>query len=369
MKKFLIYILILVFPFLIIIPFAIYFLSISGELMVFESYIHRLEKGQLWGLAYSAYDREYKFFMTEELKPDIVELGTSRSLQVDDNIFRKNYTFYNAGNAIQNPQDYLEFVKQLSYNPKLIIIDVNHFFFNSNAEKWPKMVYKKPQLTGQSILQNCSDFYSDLFKGKIVLDSMSVKNHIGMRAIMLDDGFSRSGFYNYGSTIKNPPKAVDYNMGNTLQLINARTDRYQHCNQIDRETIDNYVSFINECKKRKIMVLGFIPPFAHKVIDAMKKDGNYKYIDQIYDNLHPYFDGNTQFLYDYTDATKVGGEDYDFIDGHHAGVIVDNLIFKDIISKNKILANFFVTPEQIDSINLEYGNLHPKFHNLPSVIQ
>ena len=99
----------------------------------------------------------------------------------------------------------------------------------------------------------------------------------------------------------------------------------------------------------------------------MKKDGNYQYVLQIYDKLQPLFDRQNFFLFDYTDATKVGGEDYNFIDGFHAGVIVDNLIFKDIISKNEFLSDFFIMPEQIDSINKEYEKVHPRFHDLPSL--
>ncbi len=335
--------------------------------MPFDSYIHRLEKNQLWGLAYNYYDREYKFFMTEYLKPDIVELGTSRSMQVDENIFNKKYSFYNAGGAVQNSEDFLEFVKNLNYTPTLIIIDINQFFFNPNSDKSPKAVYKKPQINVQSVIKGSFSFYGDLIRGKIDFGRLAGNDNIGMLARMKDDGFTRTGFYNYGRIMNDFRAAEDYNIENTMSRIKAHNRRFQPCNVVDMTVVSHIDSFLKECKKRGIMVMGFLPPFAHKTNEAMKKDGNYQYVSQIYDKLLPYFDVESQFIYDYTDATKIGGEDYNYIDGFHAGVIVDNLAFKDIISKNIHLSEFFVTPQQIDSINMEYKKVHPKFHDLPSL--
>lgn len=367
MKRFLLYILFLIFPFIIFLPFPIYCLYVVDELQPFDSYIHKLEKDQLWGLAYNYYDREYKFFMTNELKPDIIALGTSRTMQIDENIFNKKYTFYNAGGAIQNSQDFLEFVKNLNYNPKLIIIDLNQFFFNPNSNKSPKAIYKKPEHNGLTVIKNCFSFYEDLIMGKFNFNRLKGNNNIGLLARMTDDGFTKTGVYNYGRIINNPQSAQDYNFENTMERIKNHNDRFQTCNNVDLSAVEHINSFLKECKKRNLMVLGFLPPFAHKTNEAMKQDGNYQYIPQLFDFLLPFFDGETHFLFDYTDVTKIGGEDFNFIDGFHAGVIVDNLIFKDIISKDNPLSNFFMTTEQIDSVNIEYNKTHPKYHNLPSL--
>lgn len=367
MKKFLLYIFILILPLLVLLPLPIYCLYMVGELKPFDSYIHRLEKDQLWGLAYSYYDREYKYFMTEKLKSDIVVLGTSRSMQIEENIFNKKYSFYNAGGAAQNSQDFLEFVKNLTYNPNLIVIDINQFFFNSKSDKSPKAIYKKPKLNGNTVLKSSLGFYEDLIMGKIDFNRFSANNNIGLLARMKEDGFTDTGFYYYGRIMNNIKDSQDYNFENTMERIKTHSKRFQTCNDVDMSAVNHIDSFLKECKKRGIMVVGFLPPFAHKTNEAMKKDGNYQYVSQIYDKLLFCFDGETQFLFDYTDATKIGGEDYNFIDGFHAGVIVDNLIFKDMISKNEKISNFFVSPEYIDSVNMEYMEKHPKFHDLPSI--
>lgn len=369
MKHFLLYIAALSFPFLILLPLPIYSLYVVGELKPFSLYIQRLEEDQLWGLAYSYYDREYKYFMTEELKPEIIELGTSRSMQVEANIFKSKYSFYNAGGAIQNPQDYLTFVKALSYNPTLIIVDINHLFFNPKSDKSPKAIYKQPKLTDIPLIYNCIQFYKDLIKGKIVLSKIHGNNNIGMLARMSGDGFTNTGFYNYGRILSNVREAEDYNFANTMSRIKGHNHRFQTCNVADLSVVGHIDAFLKECKKRGIIVISFLPPFAHAINEAMKKDGNYKYQDQIYDHLISCFDGKSQFLYDYTDVTALGGEDDYFLDGFHASVIVDNLFFKDMLIRNEILSKFLVSPEQIDSINMEYKKVLPRFHNLQTSLK
>ena len=365
MKKFLFHIFILVLPYLIIFALPIYCLCVVGELKSFDLYIQPLQKNQLWGLAYNYYDREYKFFMTEYLKPDIVELGTSRSMQVDENIFNKKYFFYNAGGAVQNSEDYLEFIKSLDYNPTLIIIDVNQFFFNPYSEKAEKAVFNKPQLNCRMVINSCIKFYQDLGKGKIKLDKLGCNNNIGLLARMENDGFTRSGTYFNGRLLRNRRVSQDYNFKDTMSRIKSHNRRFQTCNYVDLDAIGHFDSFLKECKKRGIMVIGFLPPFAHMINEVMRNDGDYRYLQQIYEKLLPCFNGKTHYLFDYTDVMSIGGEDINFLDGFHAGVVVDNLIFKDIISRNKLLSKFFVTPEQIDSINMEYINIHPRFHDLP----
>lgn len=369
MKKFLTYIFFLILPFFVILPLPLYCLWSVGELMPFDSYIHPLNKNQLWGLAYNYYDREYKYFMTEYLKPDVIELGTSRSMQVEENIINNRYSFYNAGGAVQNSEDYLEFIKTLKYDPTLIIIDINQFFFNPKSEKTAKAVYEKPKLTSLMVINGCKRFYDDLLDGKIKLDRLADNNNIGLLARMKLDGFTRTGTRYNDLLFTKIEECVDYNFEDTMSRIRNHDRRFQTCNEADTSVVYHIDAFLKECKKRGIMVIGLLPPFAHKVNEFMKKEKNYQYLSQIYGLLLPSFDGRTQFLFDYTDATKVEGEDYDFQDGFHAGVIINNLIFKDIISKNSQLSDFFVAPELIDSINLEYRKVHPKFHDLPSLFR
>lgn len=363
MKKFMGYLLFLTLPFLVFLPLPLYCLCVTGEIKPFDRYLIELDKGQLWGLAYNYYDREYKFFMTEKFEPEILALGTSRSMQIDGNIFNSKYSFYNAGGAVQNPQDYIEFIKRLSYNPKLVIIDLNHFFFNPNSDKSSPAIYKKPELNSLTILKNCINVYKDICLGKIRMVKFS-NEHIGMLAKMECDGFTNTGFYHYGRITNNPVHASDYNFKNSINRIMTHSDRFQTCNIVDLKVVEQIKTFVKECNSRGIKLIGFLPPFSHYVINEMKKDGNYQYINMIYSYLKPSFEGEGNNLYDYTDVSRIGGNDFYFIDGFHAGVPVVNLIFKDIITNDNSLSDFFTTTEKMDSIIIEYKKVHPPFHSV-----
>ena len=104
------------FLLLVLAPIAFSLVSLykAGEIRSFSSYIHPLEKGQLFGLAYSYYDKTYKFHMTDEVKrPQVLALGSSRNMQVKQSVVSPDYTFYNAGGAIQNVREFPLFLNKL----------------------------------------------------------------------------------------------------------------------------------------------------------------------------------------------------------------------------------------------------------------
>ena len=364
MKKFLLYIFILLLPLIILLPVPLFFFYETGEIRSFDTYLRPLKHDQLIGIAYSGISREYKFHMVDTHKPEIIALGTSRSLEIESNIFNPAYSFYNAGVATQNIRDLYTFVHKLSYNPKLIVIDLNHFWFNSSRKPGPEATYDIPKLDVVNIFQSCFKFYGDVFIGKIVPQKLFANDNIGIAGRFKEDGFTRTGTYNYGFYKHFPSKNKDYNFTETLRRIKLHKGRFEACNQMDKRVIVYINNFVDECKRRKIKVLAFMPPFAPLIYDRMIKDGNYQYIGQIYKNIKEIFDNENQFIYDYTDVRKlVGANDEDFIDGFHAGVIVDNLIFKDISSRNPDVKKYFVNSEKIDSINKDYNNRNPKLHN------
>lgn len=364
MKKFLLYLFILVLPLLILLPVPLFFFYETGEISTFDSHLRQLKEKQLFGIAYSGISREYKFHMVDTYKPEIIALGTSRSLEIESNIFNPTYSFYNAGVAAQNVRDLYTFVHKLSYDPKLIVIDINHFWFNSSRKPGPEATYDVPKLDVTNIFLSCFKFYGDVFVGKIVPQKLFANENIGIAGRFKEDGFTRTGSYNYGYYKHDPSKNKDYNFTETMRRIKLHKGRFEACNQMDKRVVVFIQNFVNECKNRNIKVLAFIPPFAPMVYDRMIKDGNYQYIGQIYDNIKDLFDNENYFIYDYTDVRSLGGaKNEDFIDGFHAGVIVNNLIFKDISSRNPNVEQYFVNCEEIDSINWDYNMNNPKLHN------
>ena len=114
-----------------IIGFSVISLYKAGEIRSFSSYIHPLKKDQLLGLGYSYYDKTYKFRMTEEvMRPQVLALGSSRIMQVRQSVVNPEYTFYNAGGAIQSVPELSLFIHKLHDNPKLILLNIDQWWFN-----------------------------------------------------------------------------------------------------------------------------------------------------------------------------------------------------------------------------------------------
>jgi len=83
-----------------LVVFGIVNLYEAGEISSFRSYIHRLGQDQLFGLAYSNYDKTYKFHMTDEVhRPQVLALGSSRIMAVKRSVVSSRYSFYNAGGS------------------------------------------------------------------------------------------------------------------------------------------------------------------------------------------------------------------------------------------------------------------------------
>ena len=95
----------------VIIGFSCICLYKAGEFSSFSSFIRPLQQDQLFGLGYSYYDKAYKFHMTNEVhRPQVLALGSSRIMQVKRPVVNHDYSFYNAGDAIQNARELVLFL-------------------------------------------------------------------------------------------------------------------------------------------------------------------------------------------------------------------------------------------------------------------
>ena len=70
----------------VVIGFSILCLYQTGEIRSYSYYIRPLKQDQLFGLAYSYYDKSYKYHMTDEVcRPQVLALGSSRMMQQSRN--------------------------------------------------------------------------------------------------------------------------------------------------------------------------------------------------------------------------------------------------------------------------------------------
>lgn len=354
-----------------IIGFGVICLYKAGELYSFSSYIHPLQQDQLFGLGYSYYDKSYKFHMTNEVEhPEVLALGSSRIMQVKRSIVSPDYSFYNAGGAIQNARELPLFISKLHDSPKLILVNIDQWWFNRDyiAEDQPfsPSVYDdEPEWDMSKLGRFICDFYTDLVKGKINLIKVFSSNHIGLNAICNENGFAADGSRYQGDMIIAPEIQEDYNFKNVLGRIRDGNQRFQYGDQADSAMVSVVDDFLNQCVARKIKVVAFLPPFAPYVYQRMQETGKFGYMSKLYDMLRPLFDRHEGCsLYDFTDVTDTGAHNYDFDDGFHGSEIIYNGMIRQMVRQDSTLAPFFVSEQEMDRLDSVYISKNIRYHSL-----
>lgn len=353
-----------------IISFSYLCLYQSGELRSYSYYIHPLRQGQLFGLAYSYYDKSYKFHMTDEVcRPQVLALGSSRIMQVKRPIISPDFTFYNAGGAIQDICELPLFIKKLHYCPQIILVNLDQWWFNRDFidanPPFSPSVYDEPEMNISKMGECICNFYIDLAKGKIDLMKVFTSNHIGLNAICNENGFTADGARYSADMIAAPELEEDYNFKNVLSRISEGNRRFQYSDQADSTQISVLENFLSQCVARHTKVVAFLPPFAPLIYQQMQQTGKYGYMSQLYGMLKPVFDKYEGCsLYDFTDVTDTGAHNYDFCDGFHGSEIIYNGIVRRIARQDSVLAPFFVSEEEMDRLDSIYISKNIRYHSI-----
>ena len=354
----------------IVIGFSVLSLYQVGELRLYSYYIRPLQQGQLFGLAYSYYDKSYKFHMTDEVcRPQVLALGSSRIMQVKRSVVSPDYTFYNAGGAIQSVRELSLFMSKLHDSPKLILVNLDQWWFNrayiDEDQPFSPSVYDEPSFEFSKLGQFVCDFYTDLVKGKINLKKAFSSDHIGLNAICNENGFAADGSRYQGDMIVAPELQEDYNFKDVLSRINDGDQRFQYGDHADSTQIAVVDDFLSQCVARKIKVVAFLPPFAPFVYKRMQETGKYGYMSKLYDMLLPVFEKYEGCsLYDFTDVTDMGVHNYDFDDGFHGSEIIYNGIIRQMVRQDSTLTPFFVSEQEMDRLDSVYLSKNIRYHSI-----
>ena len=354
----------------ILLGFALISLYKAGELSTFQSYLHQLRQDQLFGLAYSNYDKPYKFYMTNEVEhPQVLALGSSRIMQVKRTVISPDFSFYNAGGAIQNLYEIPLFVKMLQDSPELILVNIDQWWFNPAFEvekqTFSPNVYDRPEYSLKKLGPFICEFYEDLFDGKINIARVFGSDDIGLNAICKDNGYTADGSRYQGEIIKAPELQVDYNFMNVQERIRDGNHRFQYGETADSTLASVLDDFLNLCQSRHIKVMAFLPPFAPFVSQKLQESGKYGYMSQIYGILMPVFNKYKDCsLYDFTDMRGMGIHNYDFEDGFHGSEIIYNGILRQIAAQDSTLAHYLVTEQEMERLDSVYLSKNIRYHSM-----
>ena len=354
----------------VLLGFALATLYKTGEFCTFQSYLHHLQQDQLFGLAYSNFDKTYKFHMTNEVEqPQVLALGSSRIMQIKRTVINSDYSFYNAGGAIQNVYELPLFIKMLQESPELILVNIDQWWFNPAFEvekqTFSSDVYDKPELCLSKLGPFICSFYEDLVDGKISLNKVFTSNHIGLNAICKDNGFAADGTRYQGELINAPEQQEDYNFKHVLGRIRDGNHRFQYGETADSTLASVLDDFLSQCVSRNIKVVAFLPPFAPFISQKLQETGKYGYMAQVYGILLPVFNKYKNCsLYDFTDMRDMGVHNYDFEDGFHGAEIIYNEILRRIVAQDNTLSRYLVSEQELDRLNSVYLSKNIRYHSI-----
>jgi hypothetical protein len=351
MKKFIKTLIIFLLPIMVYWGVVVLVLEVSGELIRDEALLaYQDEKNGLVGFAYSNPTKHMKLVTAEHKQPKIISLGSSRVMQFRVFFFNDPELFYNAGGAGSKIKEFNTFIDTIQLeNLKVLIIGLDQYFFNEN---WDNMTglprdYRKTSSIIE-ILKNPKIFDDLILKRKIEIKSLLSSKNIGLTAKTYNQGFRSDGSYFYGKIIHHPELAEDKNFQDTFERIRKKNRRFQGGQKVNPAAVKELDSFLQNCKKRNIHVIAFLPPYAHAVWNVLESQRNdYLYIFNLYEKLNPIFTSYAFDLFDFSDIASIGATDEETIDGFHGSEVAYLRILLEMGRNCKILKQYI----DLDTLN------------------
>jgi hypothetical protein len=329
---------------LFLFPLAVVFgtpalvLWLSGELTNPDTVVHRQLADRrlvLHGPAYTNSSIYVKVRLLTERRPQVLALGNSRVLQFRRGLFRPDVSFYNAGGTVARIRHFRALLEKLPREalPEVLVIATDTAYFNLSFDKIEKdglnLAWMEQQLTAHStpaeVFQTrWRDVWSDMRAGKIkwgrLLSFDGLGTRVGLSALCNDAGFRNDGSYHYGGVdldITNPAHR-DYQFANTLKLVAAGRGRFPWGDAPSEPALREMDALLDFCAKNGVHVIGFMPPHAHAVWEAMQALGpKYNYIAKLEPALRTRFEARGFELYNFSDFAMLGAPDTDALDGYH----------------------------------------------------
>ncbi|MBU1036474.1 hypothetical protein KKF32_00380 [Patescibacteria group bacterium] len=323
-------------PIIILIVILEYFSYTSGELWPIKKVIAFQNKAKEEVLFNrKVIDDEiakYKYLNILERNLDILVIGSSRSMQIRQEMFSERVKFYNAGGIIYNVGDMLDFINNLPVDktPEMMILNVDFYWFGDKREvtrsiskalsegdtvnKWESHLYANKYLLS-NLLQK-RNIFSEIIKGREKFEGLI---SIGFQALD-GNGFRHDGSYQYGLYLSELRKNLEYyDRKSYLFRIENGISPFIRNSVYDSGKVEILEEFLKICKSRGIKVIAFAPPMSTEIYEAVNESIYHKdLINNFRSNIGSIFAKYDYNYYDFTELRAFNLTDLYMFDGLHS---------------------------------------------------
>ena len=334
----------------IVFKFILFFIYISknnNEHLSINNIINKqLENESLYS---SSINLDYKNYIEKKykiIKPDVLIIGSSRMQ------YYPNYLFNTKMLIAQQPfysfeMFYTSLVSLLEiHKPKIIIVGLDWWLFNKNYNKNNSKLYSRLLNQKISINEDKNKTFFDFSLNEllkpylwIINQKISIKffyeniknnnlKNIGVASNLYKSGYNIEGYYSDTHWISGR-KNFDLNFEYTKNLIQKNAKDF-----IPFEFDDNSIKIIQNInrivKLNNIELINIFSPIAPTIYQELNKNEYLKHFEEITKQLE-----NIDNIYNFT--KKDYYNDCQFLDGIHAGEVLNFLNLKHISKNNTIL--------------------------------
>jgi len=295
--------------------------------------------------------QSYKVVLQGKVKPNVIVIGSSRSMQLRDKFF--NNSFVNMGGSVQNLQDLEDVLNTLGRDKnhlnkfKLTLLYFDYWWVDSrNIPSHEIHQPDFPKLISPSLLLTSIKLF--ITKGNWFYKSF-LSSNMGIVGITQNTGFASDGSRHEISLVTNKYTYSDYAFEDSVRRVLKNTAPFYDIKKNTNLEIDRACTLINRISAISQQAVVVFPPFAPQVIDAMSQVGLKNDIFKIYTEIAKC--SNYQVL-DYSDGRQFN--QCEFIDGFHAGDVANARML--LNSKNEFLQKNLNLPFLSQFIHKFKGN-------------
>lgn len=349
MKLFLKKLTIFVLPLSILFIFPATVLIYGREYFSYEQVLETQSRfpESLFGFAYNgASFYPYKEALVTRENGEVIALGSSRVMQLRKEFFTDEASFVNAGGAGKTLREVESFIESLPDNSrtKVIILGLeSEYFTDPYPRKEDRHEYVLPlRFVMLNVLMSRRiylDYINHKYSLRDIIKNANDSHHIGLSALLHQDGFRSDGSYKYSAAEKNPNRLsyVDGQVRVALEDFRRKGGSFDMSGPAIESNIEILERILHLAKKKGITIVGFTPPVPSLVHKVTMEDATLRNLTE---RVGVSFKSHGMPFFNVSDIKVFGGKDTEFVDVVHGTDYLYGKMLFYMASKTTILEQY-----------------------------